>query len=360
MEYFFEQYAGFAPESFEHRLLVLLSDSVVALLLLALGFALLALWMRWQHDRHERRWRDLHSLWDGDVLDVLSGEIPPAEFRKRIAPEQELDFVRFLAPYGWRLRGSDLDTLKQLALAYMPHVVKQLKHKEPGVRAWAVNVIGLFGMPQYERSIVATLDDESAVVVMFAASTLLAQRRVHYIAPVLEQMQRFDRWNVNSAASLLANMGRDAIPVLESIYLDPQRATRPRVVAALALANFTDYAVADAAAALLPGCDDVELTVATLRLLSKVGQLHHRPYLKKLCESPVEALRIHALRTLRAVCTREDSEFLLKMLDDPSAWVARQAIQALDAVGAKDLLEELVNSGHPRALLARQMLGEHR
>ena len=173
-------------------------------------------------------------------------------------------------------------------------------------------------------------------------------------------MQRFDKWNVNSAASLLANMGRDAIPVLESIYLDPQRATRPRVVAALALANFTDYAVADAAAALLPECDDIELAVATLRLLSKVGQVHHRPYLKTLCESPVEALRIHALRTLRAVCTHEDSAFLLKMLDDPSTWVARQAIMALDAVGAKDLLEDIAGSGHPRALLARQALGEHR
>ncbi|HEY0963768.1 MAG TPA: HEAT repeat domain-containing protein [Pseudomonadales bacterium] len=360
MEYFFEQYAGFAPDTFEHRLLLMLSDSVVALLLLTLIFALLALWMRWQHDRHDRRWRGLHALWDSDILNVLSGDMPPAEFHRRIAPQQELDFIRFLAPYGWRLRGSDLDTLKQLALDYMPHVARQLQHNEPGVRAWAVNVISLFGMPKYERDIVAALDDESAVVVMFAASTLLAQRRVHYVAPVLDQMQRFDKWNVNSAASLLAAMGPDAIPVLERIYLDPQRTTRPRVVAALALANFSDYAVADAAAALLPGCDDVELAVATLRLLSKVGQPHHAPYLKKLCESPVEALRIHALRTLRALCTREDRAFLRHMLDDPSPWVARQAIRALDAVGATDLLEDIVRSGHPRALLARQALGEHR
>ena len=360
MEYFFEQYAGFAPESFEHRLLLVLSDSVVALLLLALAFALLALWMRWQHERHERRWRGLHASWDAEILDVLSGDMPPAEFRKRIVPQQELDFVRFLAPYGWRLRGSDLDVLKQLAHDYMPHVARQLQHKEPGVRAWAVNVIGLFGMPGYERDIVAALDDESAVVVMFAASTLLAQRRVQHIAPVLEQMQRFDRWNVNSAASLLATMGPDALPVLEGIYLDSQRATRPRIVAALALANFSDYAVADAAAALLPGCNDVDLAVATLRLLSKVGQQHHAPYLKQLCESPVEALRIHALRTLRALCTRSDSAFLLQMLDDPSPWVARQAILALDAIGANNLLEDIVQRGHPRALLARQALEERR
>ena len=239
---------------------------------------------------------------------------------------------------------------------YMPHVARQLQHKDAGVRAWAVNVISLFGMPDYEFEIFKAIEDDAAVVVMFAASTLLAQKRVHYITPVLDHVQRFDKWNINSLASLLSAMGPEAVPILEKIYLNPNREARTRRIAALALANFADYAVADAAAAQLPAITDTELAVATLRLLSQVGQSRHRQAVKELCVAPSEVLRVNAMRTLRALCTFEDREFLLGAIDDPSPWVARQAVWALKDLGATDLLEKLVNDAHPRATLARQLL----
>jgi HEAT repeat protein len=356
VENFYEQ-LGFDGTAFEQGLLLVLSDSVLSLLVLTLAFALIALGLRMQHNRYERMWRGLHTLWDEDILNVLSGDMSPNEFRKLIKPEHELNFVRFVAPYGWRLRGSDLAVLKTLVQHYMPHVAKRLHHKDPGVRAWAVNVISLFGMPDYEFEIFKAIEDESAVVVMFAASTLLAQKRVHYITPVLDHVQRFDRWNINALASLLSSMGPEAIPILEKIYLNPNREMRTRVVAALALANFGDYAVADAAAAQLPAMNDMDLTVATLKLLGKVGSPDHRQVIKDICVAPSEVLRINAMRTLRAICTQEDREFLLGALDDPSPWVARQAVGALKDLGAVDVLEQVVRDEHPRAMLARQVLG---
>ncbi len=356
MEYFYQKYMAFDGASFEQRLLLVLSDSVLVLLLLTFAFGMLALGLRLQHNRYERMWSGLYQLWEVDILDVLSGDMSPVEFRKLIKPEHELNFVRFLAPYGWRLRGSDLSTLKALAQHYMPHVARQLQHKDPGVRAWAVNVINLFGMPDYEFEIFKSLEDKASVVVMFAASTLLAQKRVHYIMPVMDHMQRFDKWNVNAMASLISGMGQDAVPVLESIYLNPNRDTRTRVVAALALANFGDYAIADAAAALLSSTRDTDFVVATLRLLSKVGLEHHRAAVKDLSVMPSEVLRINAMRTLRALCTQEDREFLLEAMNDESPWVARQAVAALKDLGAVDLLEKLVAEGHPRSTLARQVL----
>lgn len=356
MDYFYQQYAAFDPESFEQRLLLTMSNTVVLLLLLTLVLALLALVTRLQHGRHERLWHGLRALWEVDILNVLSGDMSAVEFRKLIKPEHELNFVRFLAPYGWRLRGSDLDVLKGLVQHYMPHVARQLQHKDPGVRAWAVNVISLFGMPQYEFEIFKALEDEAAIVVMFAASTLLAQKRVHYITPVLDHVQRFDKWNTNAMASLLFAMGPEAVPVLEKIYLNPNREKRTRIIAALALANFTDYAVADAAAAQLSATQDLDMTVVTLKLLSQVGQPHHRAVVKELCGAPSEPLRIHAMRTLRALCTQEDRDFLRGALDDPSPWVARQAVGALRDLGAADVLQKLVQDGHPRAALARQAL----
>jgi HEAT repeat protein len=356
VEYFYAQYLAFDGTSFEHRLLLVMSDSVLVLLALTVAFGMLALWLRFQHNRHERLWQGLHQLWDEDILNVLSGDMSAIAFRKLVKPEHELNFVRFLAPYGWRLRGSDLGVLKELVQHYMPHVARQLQHKDAGVRAWAVNVISLFGMPEYEFEIFKAIEDEAAVVVMFAASTLLAQKRVHYITPVLDHVQRFDKWNINSLASLLSAMGPEAVPILEKIYLNPNRDVRTRRIAALALANFADYAVADAAAAQLATIKDMELAVATLKLLSQVGQAHHRAAVKDLCVAPSEVLRVNAMRTLRALCTPEDRDFLLDAMNDASPWVARQAVWALKDLGATDLLEQLVRDGHPRATLARQVL----
>lgn len=356
MENFFLQYRNFDSASFEYRLLFVMSNSVILLLVLTALFGFLALGLRWQHNRHDRMWRGLHELWDTDILNVLSGDMSAAEFRKLIKPEHELNFVRFLAPYGWRLRGSDLDVLKGLAQHYMPHVARQLRHKDPGVRAWAVNVISLFGMPEYEFEVFKALEDEAAVVVMFAASTLLAQKRTHYITPVLDHVQRFDKWNTKALASLLSAMGPDAVPVLKNIYLNPNRDKRARIIAALALANFADYTVADAAAAQLATTQDTDLLAATLKLLGQVGQSHHRAAVKDLCVAPQEVLRVNAMHTYRALCTQEDREFLRAALDDPSPWVARHAVAALRELGASDVLQGVADANHPRAALALQAL----
>lgn len=358
MKALYQQYLAFDESSFEHWLLLILSDSVIVLSLLTLLFGLLALGLRLRYNRHERLWRELHGLWDKDILNVLSGDMTTVEFCKLIKPDQELNFVRYLAPYGWRLRGSDLGILKALARHYMPHVARQLQHKDAGVRIWAVNVISLFGMPEYEHEIFAALDDKSSAVAMFAANTLLEQKRVQYIMPVLDHFHRFDKWNVKTLAGLLFSIGRDAVPVLEQIYLDPGRATRTRVVAATALGNFTDYAIADAAAAQLAASADIDLTVATLRLLNDVGQLHHRPAVAPLCASPLEVIRINAMRTMRVLCIKEDRDLFVHALDDPSPWVARQAAWALKELGETALLEQLVQDKHPRAMLARQVLAE--
>lgn len=358
MKKLYQQYLAFEGNSFEHWLLLTVSSGVVVLLVLAFCLALLALGLRFRYNRHERLWHDLDKLWGKDILNVLSGDMTPVTFMKRVKPSQELNFVRFLAPYGWRLRGSDLGVLKALALHYMPHVARQLQHKEAGVRIWAVNVISLFGMPEYEHDIFKMLDDKSPAVAMFAANALLAQKRVHYINPVLSHFHRFDKWNMQTLAGLLYSMGREAIPALKQIYLDPGHVTRTRVVAATALMHFADYTVADAAAALLTSNANPELVIGTLRLLREVGQIQHRATVLPLCSASDEVIRINAMHTLRALCIQEDRSLFLHALDDPSPWVARQAAWALKELGDFASLEKMILDGHPRAMLARQVLAE--
>jgi HEAT repeat protein len=358
VEFIFRQYLQFDAASFEHRLLLLLSDSIVVLFALAVGFGLFALALRIRYNRHQRLWLRLHALWSQDILSVLSGDMSPNEFGRLVEPKHELNFVRFLAPYGWRLRGSDLDVLKALAKFYMPHVVRQLHHKDSGARVWAVNVLALFGMPEHEHDVFEALDDPAPLVSMFAASTLLAQRNVHYIRPVMDQFPRFDKWNVQALSALLYGIGPEAIPELESVYLDPARSSRTRAVAAATLERFSDFAIADKAAALLATAPDEEFAVATLRLLTGIGLQHHRQAIYPLCDAESDVLRVNALRTLRALATREDTPRLLRAFDDPSPWVARQAAHGLLEIGELEQLHALAKSDHPRAVLARQMLAE--
>jgi HEAT repeat protein len=352
----YEQLLTYDPRSAEYHIFVTLCLSVLVLLGLSLMFAALTLILRLHSNRREQMWQELHQLWNHDILDVLSGDTSVATFRKLVAPRQELNFIRFLAPYAYRLRGSDLQRLSLLALQYLPHVVKQLRHREAGVRLWAVNILSLFGMPQYETTMLEALQDEAPAVSMFAANTLLGLKRVQYVEPVMDNFHRFDKWNTNSLATLLSGIGQEAVPVLRQLYLDGGREVRTRVVAAEVLARFSDFGVADAAATLLHTETRQALVITTLRLLSKVGQEQHRSVVQPFCHSSNDAVRVNALRTLRHLCVQADRPLFIEALDDPNPWVARQAARALKLLGDTATLAGLVSAGHPRALLAREIL----
>lgn len=356
MNTLYEQFLTYDPRSTEYQILVTLCLSVLVLFAMSLAFAALTLLMRMHSNRQERMWQNLQQLWNRDILDVLSGDTPVAAFRRLVSPRQELNFIRFLAPYAYRLRGSDLQRLSLLALQYLPHVAKQLHHREPGVRVWAVNILSLFGMPQYEATMLQALQDESPAVSMFAANTLLGLKRVEYVDPVMKHFHRFDKWNTNSLATLLSGIGQEAVPVLRRIYLGSDRDIRTRVVAAEVLARFNDYGVADAAAGLLHDQTHPELVITTLRLLGIVGQEKHRGVVQPFCRASSDAVRVNAVRTLRHLCVQEDRPLFIEALNDPNPWVARQAAQALKLLGDTATLEELAGSGHPRALLAREIL----
>ena len=230
-----EHFGAFNPALEQHWVLLGVTDAILLLTLMTLVFALMALYLRLQHNRRDRYWQALNRKWDADILNVLSGDRPMADFRQLVEDGQELDFIRFLAPFAYRLRGSDLDVLSQLAEPHLGHVERQLKHKSPGVRIWAINILGLFGMPAREDSIAAMLTDASPAVAMFAASTLLSHQRIDFLLKVIDQIHRFNKWNIHALADLLVRSGPKAVSIMTNVYLDTRRPVRTRVVVAEAL-----------------------------------------------------------------------------------------------------------------------------
>lgn len=357
---FLEQRQAFDPGSAEHWVLLVLSDSILVLTLLTLLFAALAISLRVQHYRHERLWKGLQKKWGNDILNVLSGETSATEYRKLVEKGEELDFVRFLASYAYRLRGSDLDVLSGLARDYLPFVIKRLRHKSPGVRIWAINVISLFGMPQYEVEMARLLEDRNSAVAMFAATSLLSHKCVQYIEPILRQFPRFQKWNVNALANLLVTIGPSVVPMLMKIYADRSSPLQTRVVIAEALGRCGAYAAADSGVRVLANESNRDLLIATLHMLGNVGMEEHLEQIRLCCASPDDVLRINAMQTMRKLGTQDDVPLFRKSLEqDGNIWVARQAALALKQFGDTSTLKKIAgNNQHPRSALTRQVLAQ--
>lgn len=331
---------------------------ILAWLITTSLLALIAIGLRMCNTRQRRVSQRLHALWNRDILAVLSEDLDPAHFTRLVETGQELNFIRYLSLYAYRLRGSDLERLSALARPHVSHAARQLEHSDAEVRAWAVNIINLFGMPDHEAELVATLQDSSPTVAMFAANALLIHRRAVHLEAVMDQLHRFDKWNLHSLASLLARSGSHAIPVMEKILLDPQRLTRSRVVSAEVLDRLNYYAVSDSAAGILEQEADTEVQIAILRLLSGVGGAGHCVPVLPFCKSTTDSVRVNAMRTLRHLGTRDHCELFRQALSDSNPWVARQAAWALKALGDTSTLQALAKQQNPRTAMARQVLAE--
>lgn len=354
---FFERYGAFDPAESGHWLLLVLIDSIIVLTLFTIIFAVAAMLLRLQYNRHERKWQHLHRKWDRDLLEVLGGEASAEDFRLLVEKGQELDFVRFLAPYGYRLRGSDLERLATLARRYLPFVVERLQHPSPGVRLWAINVLDLFGMPAYEEAVASRLSDKSPAVAMFAATTLLSHQCIHYIEQIIDQLPRFDKWNINALASLLVRAGPAVQALLQEVYMDSRRPMRTRVIAAEALGRGNAYQALNAALLTLGSENNQDILVATLHLLACISQGNENDAVRALCRSPNDVLRINAMNTLRQLAKPIDLPLFHRGLEDSNPWVARHAAMALRDLGDTDTLRKVADDAqHPRAAVARYVL----
>ena len=354
-----EHSGAFNPALPQHWVLLGVAEFILLLTLMTIAFALVTIYLRLQYNRRDRYSQALHRKWDKDILDVLSGDQNLADFRMLVESGQELDFIRFLAPFAYRLRGSDLDVLSELAQQYLGHVEQQLQHKRPGVRIWAINILGLFGMPARENSIAALLTDATPAVAMFAASTLLSHQRVQFVVKILEQMHRFNKWNIQALADLLVRTGPKAIPLMKNVYLDIRQPARTRVVVAEALTRCNAFSALDSALMVLGSETNRDVLVATLHLLGHISQGHPIKSIRMLCSSSDEILKITALRTLRQLAVQSDVPVFRAALTDANTWMVRQAAMALRDLGDLATLQAIASqSSHPRCMLARQILAE--
>jgi HEAT repeat protein len=334
--------------------------AVMFLLCLAVVFALAAAWLRTTNNRKVRRWERLEGRWEPVILGVLSGELPATELRALVGTNDQRYFVGFLLHYAKRLRGVEHDAIRGLAAPYLGTIVRDLEHRSPERRARALHTLGELSVLDYGHRVVLALDDPSPLVAMNAAQALSRHYKLAYAEKLLCCLERFEEWNTRYLAAMLANMGPESAPVLRDAFADGHRSPRIRAVIALALAALNDAAAIDIATQVIESEESTDLVIAALTLIGKVGGREPLPAVRRLLQSPDFAVRASAVTALARLGTADDSAYIQAGLDDESSWVALHAAQALRDAGRMDLLEEVADSDHPRAIAAQEMLWELR
>jgi HEAT repeat protein len=347
-----------AAAGLRDRALLLLLLSVGALVALSLAFAAYTVVLRVQGDVRDRSWRALVARWEGPVLEALGDPSAVPTVHAAVGPGERLRFVRFVLEYTRRVKGEERETLRTLARPYLDRIAERASSPRVEVRSRAVQTLGTLGLPRYADEVLAALDDPSPLVAMVAARCLCRDEHPEYAPAVLRRLRRFDGWSRGFLASMLAAVGPGAAPALRRTLGDTAEAPLARAVAADALRLLKDLEAGDLAARVVEQESQHDLVAAALRLLTTVGRPEHAALARARCASPDFAVRASAVSALGTLGLDEDRYRLLGALSDPSPWVAIQAARGLLSSGARSLLEDLGDSDHPRALLARQILLE--
>ncbi|MBC8376420.1 MAG: HEAT repeat domain-containing protein [FCB group bacterium] len=331
--------------------------TVVFLFVLTVIIAVGVVLLRMKNNLISKKYSRLEKSWEGQIMEILSSD--EGETPSMIIKRKDISFfVQYLYRFASRLRGQELQIIKDLAQPYLASIAKKLKRGYPELRARNINILATLGFPEFIDPIILALQEDVPIVKMAAARILAHADYPEHIDLILPELSHFDEWSMNFLSSMLSEMGPPIAPRLREELLNREASVRVRIAAAEALRHIGDLAAPDAAVKVLEAGDDPELSATCLKILRDMGTHRHRPLLLDLVVSPEEIIRIHALSALGSVGLESDASIMLKGLDDPSSWVALQAARALHQIKSTQLLEEIAASDHFRASIAQQILTE--
>lgn len=331
--------------------------TVVFLFVLTILIAIAVLLLRIKNNIYSKRYSQLERSWEGQIMEILSADEVGGhslEVRRR----DRMFFVQYLYRFASRLRGQELQIIKDLANPYLPMIAGKLQSGYPELRARNISILATLGFPEYLEPIIQALKEDAPIVKMAAARILAHKDYPEHVDLILPELASFDEWSMNFLASMLAEMGPAIAQRLRQELLNTETTARVRIASCEALRRIGDLAAPDTAVKVLAQDTDPELSAACLKILRDMGTPRHRPLLLELVHSPIEIIRLHALSALGSVGSSEDNPILEEGLNDPSRWVALQAARAMNDLNSSALLAKIANSDHPRASIAQQILAE--
>lgn len=329
--------------------------AIGVLIALAILLALAALALRLRNEARARRWATLEAKWTPVILNVLGGD-DPTTLTRLVGPDEGRAFVGFVSAFTQRVRGRELEILRELVAPYLELIEEDLTERRAERRARAVRTLAELGMAEHEESLVRALDDPSDLVAMVAARRLFSVGKERHFLSVLNRLSRFTLWSPRFLAGMLASGGSTAIAPLRGILINPRSGTAENVAALAALRLLNDPGAANLAQGLLSLNPERDIRVACLRLIRSLGHSEHADSVRAELKAEDAPTRQAAVETLGAIGGPEDIDVILEYLDDPSPWVRMGAARALDSLGGRSRLLEASSGEGPAAQAALEVL----
>jgi hypothetical protein len=335
-----------------------LAAFVAVLFVVSFAFAVTALLIRLRNDRVERSQRLLVERWEPVLLEILRGAAPDSDLLRQVETGDESVFLSFLMGYASRLKGEEGAAVRRLATPYLPALASGVRRGGAEKRALAVHRLAEIGMPDYAVVVAGALGDPSSSVAMIAARGLFRRGQERFFPAVLAQLPRFAHLSRTFLASLLAEGGPGAAPLLRGIMADASKSAVVRAIATDALRLLNDLPAVPLAADILRTNSDRELLTGCLNLVRQLGHHDHVPLVRPLVRSADPVIRAAAAGALGALGDSGDVPLLQAATDDDNYWVSLQAARGLLTLGDIETLRRLAASTGPWAILARQVLSE--
>jgi len=309
------------------------------------------------HDQNQataKRWQELESLWQ-PALDQYMQHHDAAMVWKTVTSQQTLYFIDYLMRYALK-NNLPQGALAELAAPYLPRLATRIYDQslDAEQRARAVQTVSLLGQPQDIQSLSRCLEDPSPIVVFLAARALSESPDATNVSVILTHLPRLLDWHLGFVVKLLVRMGAGIAPELRTYLANNQQPETQRVCLQV-LAQLGDHQALPLAVRLVSSSEDINVLVAALSLLGKLGKAEHLPLIRSCYDSPYFAVRLAVIRALHEL-RAADEQIFQQAFEDKSHWVALQAARALKATGSEHILHELSYVQHPRAALASQVL----
>jgi HEAT repeat protein len=328
------------------------------LLVASCAFATLALALRVDNEAKARRWERLVGRWEPAMLEILAGAAPPEAIHERVDRKDAPLFLSFLLGYARRLRGEEQELVREMAEPYLPVVVPMVQRGTTESRGNAVLMLARMGLPRYAGVVASALDDESPIVAMIAARSLVRPGHEEHFPRVLAHLPRFAHWSRSFLSGMLSTGGALVAPLLRDVLEDRERDPLVRAVASDALRELNDLPSVEVAVHVLPEETDRELVAGCLRILKHLGHAGHVSLVRGMVANLDPVIRAAAVSTLGAIGGKAEIPILQAQLDDTSFWVSLEAARGLMALGDYATLHRLAASEGPWSTLARQVLAE--
>lgn len=340
-------------------LTILVAVSLLALAA-ALCFMALALFLWVANSYRDRKTERLRAEWQGALFERISArQAEPAPIP--VKPGQSKAFIELLLDAARKFQGEAFAVLCALAAPHLPAVYRDCRASALHRRAWAVRVLGTFGLPRYAEAVQNALRDPSPVIRMIAFRSLILHGRTEYLDRLIAGLATLPQWNSNFLASLLSSLGPQVAPRLRDYFAAPRCPEPVKTVLAVALRQLNDQPSSAIAGAVLRSNPGRNLAAACLRLLYSAGLPDQAETVRELCASPDPTVRAQAVRTLGQLGGPEDLNLLASALQDSDPWVSIHAAESLREIGgleSKKTLEAAARSGGLPGLSALQALQE--